>query len=495
MSVSEIMTSVESNIVAKDTEKEKTSAVDEEIEMQDLEKAREEEPELNTGVSANEGQTTAPEDNVQLDLNKKYVVVGHFLMPGVVWSDETTGIAWIGLPAADIRSVTDYIKTLLTANTPTNIVVLVYQTFIGNTEVSVIEKHLNEVVQAAMNSGIHQIVIPTMYHVPIQERAWEKVLAINQIIRLLTLDCGRPPLNLHKTFLRNLARGKVQYVRPELWAEYVNRQGVGSTPSWEGLKAAKNSILKYCYAGGFEDLRRPMSKCMAPDMTPPPLCFTYEYKHNEDMMAFIKREGLRVPARPAGDQQVRSTARQETKTFKAPMPPTTKRTSSTSSAKNIGWKTKEDVMSRSPGKWSKPDLNKKNQEQFESDEDLTDVEKRTKRFLEEKGRKRSPSVSTEELAAKLEKLRVDGKNQSKRSRIKYERFEDKIKELKKKIKKMDENESKLEEELEEKEKKIKKLQKELARADVDADEWQEAYERLADECDRNCDDGKRRRRY
>ena len=37
--------------------------------------------------------------------------------------------------------------------------------------------------------------------------------------------------------------------------------------------------------------------------------------------------------------------------------------------------------------------------------------------------------------------------------------------------------------------------KELAKADVDADEWQDAYESLRDECDRNNDGGNRRRRY
>lgn len=453
--------------------------------------------------------TKKAEEKALLNGDKRYVVVGHFLMPGVVWDEEATGISWVGLPATDIRSVTDYIKTLLSTSTPSNIVVIAYQTFISSVDVQVIEKHMNELVLASANSGIHQVVFPTMYHVPVQELSWPKVLAMNQVIRLLTLDCGRPPLNLHKMFLKNLAKGKVQYIRAELWAEFTNKQGVGSTPSWEGLKVVKNGVLKYCYSGGFEDIARPMSKCMAPDMTPPPLCFTYEYKHSEEMMHFIQKEGLRVPARPTGAGNtgapsggIRPTARQQKRkgnvqTFKTPPPPTpssSRRTSSVSSTQGIGWKTKEDVASKSPVSWTNKRKDSVDQ-QDNSDNDLTEDEQRTKRYLAEKGRKRSPSVATEDLAGQLEKLRVDGIKQSKRSRIKYERFEDEIADLKRKVRKMDENEITLKDDIKEKDKKIKKLQKELAKADVDADEWQDAYESLRDECDRNNDGGNRRRRY
>lgn len=460
----------------------------------------------------------ATPDKSNLDSKKKYLVVCHFLMPGVVWNDETTGISWIGLPNTGIRGVTDYIKTLLTTTTPTNIIILAYQAFIGNTDVSTIEKHLNEVVNAAINSGIHNVVYGTIYHVPIQELVWPKVLQLNQIIRLLTLDCGRPPLSMHKAFLRNV---KVQYVRPELWAEFTNGQGVGSTPSWAGLEVMKNTILKYCYAGGFEDIARPMSKYEAPDMTPPALCFTYEYKNSPEMMVYIRMEGLRVPVRPTGSGNqggqhvgVRITARQMNKggkgnTFKAPPPPPPKRPSSVSSANSISWKPKSSVQQAST-KWTK---GKKDGEavkvdsgktsnwaartvkNVESDEELTDAEQRTKRFLEEKSRKRAPSESAEDLAAKLEKMRIDGVNQSKRSKIKYERFEDEIKDLKRKIRKMDENEIRMKDEMDDKDRKIKKLQKELAKADVEADEWQDAYEKLSAERERSYDGGKRRRRY
>ena len=484
------MTSNESNIIANEVEMDTfglASGGEDKVENKDKPMEEGDDSEIKD-KTAGEVQVESGEEKPQLNGSKKYVVVGHFLMPGVVWDDEVTGISWVGLPATDIRSVTDYIKTLLSTSTPTNIVIFVYQTFIGSIDVQVIEKHLNELVQAAANSGIHQVVFPTMYHVPIQEKSWPKVLAINQVIRLLTLDCGRPPLNLHKMFLKNLAKGKVQYIRAELWAEFTNKQGVGSTPSWEGLKVVKNGILKYCYSGGFEDLARPMSKCMAPDMTPPPLCFTYEYKHSEEMMYFIEKEGLRVPARPTGagnkgatNVASRPTARQQkNKPFKTPPPPTpsSSRRTSVSSAKGIGWKTKDDV-----------------ERQDTSDDELTEDERRTKRFLAEKGRKRSPSVSTEDLPAQLEKLRVDGIKQSKRSRIKYERFEDEIKDLKRQLRKMDENEILMKDDLKEKDKKIKKLKTDLAKADVDADEWQDAYESLRDECDKNKDGGNRRRRY
>ena len=38
-------------------------------------------------------------------------------------------------------------------------------------------------------------------------------------------------------------------------------------------------------------------------MIPPPLCYTNGYKGDEKMMGFIKEAGLKTPARPAGNQR------------------------------------------------------------------------------------------------------------------------------------------------------------------------------------------------
>ena len=91
-------------------------------------------------------------------------------------------------------------------------------------------------------------------------------------------------------------------------------------------------------------------------------------------------------------------------------------------------------------------------------------------------------------------MRLEGIKASKRSKVKYEKFEQNIKELKikmaekdRKLRKYNENDNKIkkmESELDEKYRTIKRLRKDLASADVEIDEWKDAYEAEKEIADR-----------
>lgn len=386
---------------------------------------------------------------------RETVVLSGFSLSRALWKDEEEKEKWITMQGKEMDHVTTSILAMMDREVPTNFVILVYQSFVGVEDIVTLEEHMSQIQMKAMSSELHKVVIPTIFNRPIDERIWGSISALNQHIRILCLDMGRPMLNLHKAMLSSTNNGKIQYIKPQMWHEYQNRTGIGATLSFEGLTMVKNYLKKYLDGGGFEQIDRPASKVVAPDMIPPPLCYTNGYKGNDQMMDFIKEAGLRTPARPTGNQ------------------------------KQAG--PKKTVQARE--KRGREEIAKSARKRLDltSDEDVTEEERRTRRYLEAKkklGKKRGED--TDALTKELNNMRIEGIKASKRSREKYENFEKKIKELEgkvsekdRKLKKLNENEKrmkKLEDKLDEKYEVIRKLRADLAEADVEIEEWKDAYE-------------------
>ena len=393
---------------------------------------------------------------------RETVVLSGFSLSRALWKDEDETTKWITMQGQHVDEITTSILAMMDREVPTNFVALVYQSFVGVEDIVTLEDHFSRITQKQLNSEIHKLVIPTIFSSPVNERIWPEINALNQHIRILCIDMGRPVLNMHKAILISNNNGKIQYIRPEMWKEFQTRTGVGSSLSFEGLSMVKSYLKKYLDGGGFEEINRPASKVVAPDMIPPPLCYTNGYKGDEKMIEFIKEAGLRTPAKPKGNQRQAgpSKAATKNKNTHTPEPPKEKRPREARAARRL-------------------DLS--------SDDDATEEERRARRYLEAKkklGKKRGED--TEALTKELNNMRIEGIKASKRSKEKYERFEDKIKDLEakiiekeRKLKKLNENEKRmqrLEDKLDEKYEVIKKLRNDLAEADVEIDEWKEAYE-------------------
>ena len=396
---------------------------------------------------------------------RETVILSGFSLSRALWKDEEETEKWITMQGKEIEHVTTSILAMMDREVPTNFVVLVYQSFVGVEDIVTLEEHMSQIQIKANSSELHELVIPTIFNRPIDERIWGSISALNQHIRILCLDMGRPMLNLHKAMLSSSNNGKIQYIRPQMWHEYQNRTGIGATLSFEGLTMIKNYLKKYLNGGGFEQRDRPASKVVAPDMVPPPLCYTNGYKGNDQMMDFIKEAGLRTPARPTGNQKQKVTKKAVPMDKSTPTPQSTRE------------KRGREEIAKAARK--RLDLS--------SDDDVTEEERRTRRFLEAKkklGKKRGED--TDSLTKELNNMRIEGIKASKRSREKYENFEKKIKDLEgkisekdKRLKKLNENEKRLvrlEDKLDEKYEVIKKLRADLAEADVEIEEWKEAYE-------------------
>ena len=233
---------------------------------------------------------------IGMDPNKEYLVISFHHLPQCLYDGDKEKANWIAWPELGINATTDKIKELLRTDEPKNILVLAYQKFVHNTNVTTLEKHLNEVSKMAMES-IHNLAIGNFFYVPQFERIWDRKTALNQHVRLLNLNCGLPPCNVQKRFLVSYNKGRVHYVRPNLFTEYVKGSGVGETLSYAGYVRLMQVALKYLY-NAFEEMERPVSRAMAGDTEPPPLFLTPGYKTNVVMQRHIREAGLRQPSRP-----------------------------------------------------------------------------------------------------------------------------------------------------------------------------------------------------
>lgn len=502
--------------------------------MDETEEESRKEEKIEESLGQGENDSGMQEDEEEFKGERKTIVIAHFEMSNLIWKDEDLQVFWFGFPDLNINAMTVQMKKILQSEEPLNIILLAYQKFITINDVTTIEKHLNEIASMAMDS-IHKLGISCVWYVPQEERVWETNTQLNHHIRLLNLNMDMAPCNVHKNLLFSVKNGKIHYVRPTCWKEYVERTGVGKNLSLAGLTRVKESVLMYANKA-FTGEPRPASKPISGDIEPPPLFLTQGYKGDKQMLEFIKKSGLRQASRQGLGLGVKNNQGQtSTRSFSArghprnrsvsargrPMgppkdPPFRGRSETVKSqrpeARDTRSESKKDdkievpkkrnkeneapkKTNELPRKRSEEDRRAESEKIDDSDDDMTEEEKRTKYYLEEKGR-RQPDL--EDLSEQLEDMRIKGLQLSKRNREKFEGLERRIKELKDEIYEKDkkikdqrerlrdyrESETKirnLNDKLRDKNDRIRTLEGQLARADVDNDEWRKAYERMSED--------------
>ena len=375
----------------------------------------------------------------KINIEPSIIIIAPFSMPQSVLDTREVGIQWIGTPRVSIDSVTNKILAELKGKDPKWITVTAYQQFLSTHDSATIEKHLSKITRAAVDSKIHKISLGTFFHVPEEEKIWDKVSMLNQHLRLLNLDMGMTPNNVHKSLTYSFNQGKVSYVRYNVWVERMNSSGVGATLNFEGLTRYKNYLLKYIHQGGFKEQQGPMVRAIGGDGSPAPLCHTRGYKGNEKMLEIMKAKGLRVPVKPMGDN--RSDLQKKMDKARA----TAKKFAEESKARYGDNFEERGEKEKQPKKGGKENGMKSGKERLEA---------RDKKRKEDK---------EHQLTLEVSKLKLESLRARSRSKTKYEEFEREIDRLKDKLK--------------EKERLVSELRRDLARAEVDCEEWREIADR------------------
>ena len=378
------------------------------------------------------------------------IIIAHFSMPTAILDQKATGIKWISVPRTSIDAVTHKILEELKERNPQEakcLTVCAYQQFLTTHDSATLEKHLVKITKAAVDSKIHKLSLATFIFVPEEERTWEKAAMLNQHLRLLNLDMGLEPNNVHKGLNFSFTKGKVVYIRYNLWKERMEGTGVGATLNTEGLKRYKIYLLKFIHGGGFTEKEGPVVRAVGGEGVPAPLCFTRGYKGNDKMLGFIKEKGLRLPAKPEGDNRTDAQKNREAIRARA------RQFGEESRAKYGEWKDETDR------KTERKENGMRGRERLES----RDKERRENK--------------EHQLKQEVHKLKLESIKARNRSRVKYEEFERQITMLKDKVK--------------QRERMLSELRRDLARAEVDAEEWRDVASR-----NRSYDKGpKRARRF
>ena len=417
--------------------------------------------------------------------NRIYYIIAPWTMPTCIWTDIQDNIKWIGHPGKKLTEVVEQITDLLSRSEPSNILVLSLQDFIGNTNQDVIERVLDDITRKAMGS-VHRLAWCCVFYVPQLERVWSRTTGVNQHIRLCNLNMNQAPCNLHKKMLVSVNKGRVFYIRPNLFTEWVNKTGVGETLNHAGLLRVKELVNIYC-VNGFTDDERPPSQPVSRDVEPPPLFLSRGYSKNPQMMEFIRQSGLRQPSRP---QSARGYNQQQ------------EPGSRNRSLSSVGPPRNQDNRGRPRVKVQDNGL------RWEEEDDLTVEERRVKRRLDIKNkldsRRLGPDV--DELAGRLRDLRLKGVKDSQRSRQREKNLEGKVRDLEREVNEKDRRirdmkdrlrESRdsdrrnrdLKQENREKADKVRRLSGDLAEMRKEMEAWRTAYEKICEVVD-----GKRRRK-
>lgn len=298
-----------------------------------------------------------------------------------------------------------------------------------------------------------------------------------------------PPCNLHKKMLVSVNRGRVFYIRPNLFTEWVNKTGVGETLNHAGLLRVKELVNIYC-VNGFADQERPPSQPVSRDVEPPPLFLSRGYSKNPQMLEFIRQSGLRQPSRP---QSVGGRVQQQG---------AVNRTRSVSNAGRMGPPRNQETRGRSRVKV--PD----NGLRWEAEDDLTMEERRQRRQQDIKNKldKRRFGPDVDELSGRLRLLRLKGVKEGQRSKQRERVLEGKVRDLEREVNEKERRikdmkdrlrESRdgerrnrdLKQENREKESRIKRLRGDLNEMRNEMEAWRAAYEKISEAVD-----GKRKRR-
>ena len=370
-----------------------------------------------------------------------YIVISPFCMPENILDSKETGINWIATPRISIDSVTNKILSELKERDPKKakyMTVAAYQQYIATHDTATIESHLTKIMRAAADSKIHKICLATFFHTPEEEKLWDRVCTLNQHLRLLNLDLGLPPNNVHKSLTFSFNKGIVCYTRYDVWTERMNETGLGNTLNHEGLNRYKNYIVKYIRDGGF-NYNGPPVKAIGGDTPPAPLCFTRGYKGNPKMMKFIEEKGLRMPAKPVGDARTGLQAKID-------------------KARSVARK----FAAENNLKYGRDFDETEGESNKEKQEDKESTIRGGKSKLEERDRLRKENKE-HQLKVEVHKLKLEGLRARTRSRSKYEEFEREIGALKERLKHKD--------------RLVAELRKDLARSEVDCEEWREYAER------------------
>ena len=457
---------------------------------------------------------------IGMDPNKEYLIVSYHYLPECLYDGDREKGNWLAWPELGLNATTEKIKELLKSEEPKNILVLAYQKFVPTTNVSTLEKHMNEVSNMALGS-IHNLAIGNIYYQPQFERIWDRKTTLNQHIRLLNLNSGLSPCNIHKRFLVSFNKGRVHYVRPNLFAEYVKGTGVGENLSYAGYARIMETGFKYLY-NAFEPMERPVSKAIAAEVEPPPLFLTPGYKNIEGMMKHIKEAGLRQPSRPKGNEEAtksqdrgRPVSRGRGNSFRG-------RGSSRRGGQSRGGSSRGGASrggasrggasrggsSRGGASRVEPKRREKVKDNglvWTEEDDMSGEELREHRMRKLEKRRLGPDA--DELADRLNELRLKGIKNDQRNRQKENNMSKKIKTLEKdcndkdktikdlryKLRDGRDNDKKvrdLKESVKDKERKLRSLRNDLEDAEQELKEYRSAYEKICDEMD-----NKRRRRY
>ena len=410
----------------------------------------------NLNTEANKSTTVEPMDTSEPSI----IIFAPFALPSTMLNEKEAGIKWIGLPRMTIESVTARIMNELRERDPQKakwITVSAFQQFIASHDSATLEKHLAKITRATMDAKIHKLSFTTFFHVPEMEKIWDRISMLNQHVRLLNLDLGRPPNNAHKGLTFSFNKGIVCYVRHEIWVERMNETGVGATLNYEGLLRYKNYLLKYIHQGGFQEQDGPLVRAIGGDGSPAPLCFTNGYKDNDKMMAIIEELGLRMPTKPAGDKR-------------SPLQQRIDKARALAGDKRSPLQQRID-KARAVARRFSTESNAKYGHHFKEEESRNKTEKQEdkesrmrmsgKERLEQRDKARKENKE-HQLTLEVNRLKMESLRARSRSKGKYEEFEKEI--------------GKLKDRLRQKEKQVSELRRDIARAEVDCEEWRELAE-------------------
>lgn len=235
-----------------------------------------------------------PQDDIEIEHNVfrfTYVILSDYDIGTDRFDHQNLQIRWVVVKRNTIAAAVQIMINMLEDPLPKGLIVACFSRFFEELGLP-----LNDVMQGIRTIKTkmqtvftHNLCFSTSIFKPSLEKTWSKTAQYNMFVRSINIEMERTPLSIHKSLLRKVKSLGRLACKGEMWTEFRNNSGVGSTLAKEGVAKVCSWYGNHCLRGMVRvvDHDTPL---VVSENEPAVLSLTPGYK-GDVMVKFLKQMG------------------------------------------------------------------------------------------------------------------------------------------------------------------------------------------------------------
>lgn len=239
-----------------------------------------------------------PQDDLQVEhdvFRYTYVILSDMDIGKDRFEHHNLEIRWVLVKRNTIAATVQIVLNMLDDPLPKGIIVACFNRFWQELGLPLkdVMQGMRTITTKMQSVFIHNLVFSTSIFKPSSEKQWPKTAQFNVFVRNTNIEMSRTPLSVHKALLRKVKSLSKLASKGEMWVEFRNNSGVGSTLSAEGIIKICNWYGNHCLRG-MKKVVDHDTPLLVTDNEPECLSLTPGYK-GDIMVDYIKEMGTYRP--------------------------------------------------------------------------------------------------------------------------------------------------------------------------------------------------------